>query len=356
MVASLLVHFLLLFLATAWVVSVSLSKKPEPNSFVAGSGGAASGARSASAQYKVKATAPKSLTKTTRLVAKDSSSGIVLPEIANPSFAGLLSAAGANISAKGFGSGRLGGLGVTAGSGPGRSFTGKTVMGMRIAGSKIAVYFDDSPSMSPYLDAVEKQIKDQFPTADVFRYYGIFFFIEDGEIIGSDAAKKYQMPTVNQIVETRRLRATVGTAVAKLSPGGKSIFTSHDLNFRQGGVGAWLNYMQTQNYDALVIFSDFEDGVQQFRLAKESRPKLVYDPDQYPPFDERTLEEKAWETRWIRQFKKSAERKAPRLYLYSTAAQPQPIYKLCVQASGGEFRLIQLPKTTTAPPPRPKKK
>ncbi|NBN95222.1 MAG: hypothetical protein EBV31_06310, partial [Verrucomicrobia bacterium] len=43
LVVSLMIHGLLLFLATAWVVSVATNQKKEPNSFATGAGGGNSG-------------------------------------------------------------------------------------------------------------------------------------------------------------------------------------------------------------------------------------------------------------------------------------------------------------------------
>ena len=44
-------------------------------------------------------------------------------------------------------------------------------------------------------------------------------------------------------------------------------------------------------------------------------------------------------------FALAADHKAPRLYLYSTVQEPQDLYKRCVAASGGEFKIVTLPRT-----------
>ena len=56
----------------------------------------------------------------------------------------------------------------------------------------------------------------------------------------------------------------------------------------------------------------------------------------------RTEAEKAWETRWIRGFAQAQDRKAPRLYLYSTSREPQEIYRRCAAASGGDFKIVTM--------------
>ena len=74
--------------------------------------------------------------------------------------------------------------------------------------------------------------------------------------------------------------------------------------------------LNQKQYDAIVVFSDFEDGVIQWRTIGEVKPSIVFDADLRPPTDLRTEAEKAWEARWIRTFATAQDRKAPRLYLY----------------------------------------
>jgi hypothetical protein len=344
LMVSLLIHGGLLFLATAWVVSVAVIQKKEPNSFATGAGGGRGGERAVAAKAKQKPNAPKSLTKSaSKITSKSASAEIALPEMPdlNRSMLGALSA-----SSKGFGGGAGGGIGGGVGLGKGgKNFTGRAVMGMKISGAHIAVYFDSSPSMNPYFAAVEKQIKEQFPSADVYRYFGVFNLIQDGEVLGSRPNQKLVVPTVDQIYMDRRggRRDSPATDQAKLSPAGRNMFGSKDAQFRIGGVGAWIDIMLNQKqYDAIVIFSDFEDGILQWRTIGEIKPTLVFDADLRPPTDLRTEEEKAWEARWIRTFATAQDRKAPRLYLYSTSREPQEIYRRCVSASGGDFKIVTM--------------
>lgn len=353
---SLLVHGLLLFLATAWVVSVTTSQKKEPNTFATGAGGGHGGERAITQKTKAKPNTPKSLTKSaTKITSKNANAQIALPEMPDLNRAALGAMA---TSSKGFGGGAGGGNGGAAGLGKGgKNFTGRSVMGMKISGAHIAVYFDNSPSMEPYLAGVEKQIKDQFPSADVFRYFGIFNLNLDGEVLGGKPNQKYAIETVEQIAANRNGgRRAAANDPAKLSPGGRNMLNNKDAQFRVGGVGAWIDVMlQQKQYDAIVLFSDFEDGIQQYKTVAQSFPRLVFDSDLIPRSDDRTEAEKAWEERWVKTFALAADHKAPRLYLYSTSKEPQELYRRCVAASGGEFKIVELPRGGMFPSPAAKK-
>ena len=355
LVVSLLIHGLLLFLATAWVVSVATNNKKEPNSFTTGAGGGNGGERAIAHKTKAKPNSPKSLTKSaTRITSKSSSSQIALPEMPDLNHAALGAMAS---SSKGFGGGAGGGIGGAAGIGKGgKNFTGRSVMGMKISGAHIAVYFDNSPSMEPYLSGVEKQIKEQFPTADVFRYFGIFNLNQDGEVVGSKPNQKYAVETVEQIAANRNGgRKAAANDPGKLSPAGRNLLSTKDAQFRVGGVGAWIDIMlQQKQYDAIVIFSDFEDGIMQYRAKDQTVPRLVFDADLIPRSDDRTEAEKAWEERWVKSFALAPDHKAPRLYLYSTSKEPQELYKRCVTASGGEFKMVTMQRGGMFPSPKKK--
>jgi hypothetical protein len=355
LVVSLAIHGVLLFLATAWVVSISTSQKKEPSTFATGAGGGQGGERAIAQKTKQKPHSPKSLTKSsTKITSKNASTAIALPEMPDVSRAALGAMATAS---KGFGGGAGGGVGGATGLGKGgKNFTGRSVMGMKISGANIAVYFDNSSSMEPYLSGVEKQIKEQFPNADVFRYFGIFNLNQDGEVVGGKPNQKYAIETVEQIAANRRGGNRMSANdPGKLSPAGRNLLGSKDAQFRVGGVGAWIEAMLGQKqYDAIVIFSDFEDGIVQYRTKGEPRPQLVFDADLKGASDNRTDAEKAWEERWVKTFALAADHKAPRLYLYSTVQEPQDLYKRCVAASGGEFKMVTLPKTGIFPSPKKK--
>jgi len=141
----------------------------------------------------------------------------------------------------------------------------------------------------------------------------------------------------------------------KLSAAGRNMLGNKDAQFRVGGVGAWIDAMLSQKqYDAIVIFSDFLDGIQQYRSSGQSIPRLVYDSELVPRSDDRTEAEKAWEERWVSTFALATERKAPRLYIYSTSAEPQDLYRRCVAASGGEYKIVELPRGGVFPTPTKK--
>lgn len=353
LIVSLMIHGFLLFLATAWVVSVTVIQKKEPNLFATGAGGGNSGERAIAQKTKAKPNAPKSLTKSaSRITSKNPNAELALPEMPNLSRAAL--GAMAN-SSKGFGGGAGGGVGGAVGIGKGgKNFTGRSVMGMKIMGGSIAVYFDNSPSMEPYLSGVEKQIKEQFPNADVFRYFGVFNLNQDGEVVGGKPNQKYVIETVEQIAANRNGgRKPMANDPNKLGPAGRNMLGNKDVQFRVGGVGAWIDVMIAQRqYDAIVIFSDFEDGIMQFRTKGETSPRLVFDADLIPRSDSRTDEEKAWEERWVKTFALAVDRKAPRLYLYSTSKEPQELYRRCVAASGGEYKMVTLPRGGMFPSPK----
>lgn len=340
---SLVIHSLLLFLATAWVVSVATNNKKEPNTFATGAGGGNGGERAIAQKTKAKPNSPKSLTKSaSRITSKSASAQIALPDMPDMNRVALGAMAS---SSKGFGGGAGGGIGGATGIGKGgKNFTGRSVMGMKISGAHIAVYFDNSPSMEPYLSGVEKQIKEQFPNADVFRYFGIFNLNQDGEVVGGKPNQKYTIDTVEQIASNRGGgRRPAANDPAKLSPAGRNLLTAKDAQFRVGGVGAWIDIMlQQKQYDAIVIFSDFEDGIMQYRSKDQSIPRLVFDADLIPRSDNRTEAEKAWEERWVKTFGLAADHKAPRLYIYSTSKEPQELYRRCVAASGGEFKMVTM--------------
>ena len=356
LIVSLMIHGLLLLTATAWVVSVTTNQKKEPNTFATGAGGGNGGERSIAQKTKAKPNSPKSLTKSaTRITSKSANTQIALPDMPDLNHAALGAMA---TSSKSFGGGAGGGIGGAIGIGKGgKNFTGRSVMGMKISGAHIAVYFDNSPSMEPYLSGVEKQIKDQFPSADVFRYFGIFNLNQDGEVVGGKPNQKYLIETVEQTAANRSGgRKLVGNDPSKLSMAGRNMITSKDAQFRAGGVGAWIDIMlQQKQYDAIVVFSDFEDGIQQWRTKGETTPRLVFDSDLIPRSDDRTDDEKAWEERWVKTFALATEHKAPRLYIYSTEKEPQDLYRRCVAASGGEFKLVELPKGGMFAAPLPKK-
>ncbi len=353
------IHAILIFVALVWVISTwTDSAKKDPNSFATGQGGGNDGER-AKIQHKVNAKNTKNLAKNvSRITSKSASATIALPDMPTTMTASMVSGMMAGGASKGFGGGSGGGIGsgMGAGVGNGKNFVGRPVMGARIVAQKIAVYMDASGSMSSYLDRVENEIRKQFPDADVFMYNGIFTFVQDGTVTGGLHFKGQPIRSSGAGIRD--------TEIKKLSALGKSVHKKYDANFMTGSVGAWLDIMrQEKGYDALVLFSDFEDGVTQWRIKGEkgdkkgsgsSFPVVYYDgirTDVGGGADVRKPNEKTWEDEWLKSFKDAKEGRGPRLYCFSTEQEPQPLISKCVAASGGQIKMVTWLKNGGQPPP-----
>ena len=213
---------------------------------------------------------------------------------------------------------------------------------------RIAVYLDCSSSMVPYLDAVEAEVRTQFPDADVFKIPAIKVWV-DGAVVRGGATsviphKPAAGPTVS--LDTSRLSAT-----------GKEILARYAGNFEVGSVGAWVDILRTEKrYDALVIFSDFNDQVLQVRLGRPPLRTYVDDAGQrlLPEAeikDDRTVAEKAWEDAWVGSFDLAHAGKAPVLYLFSTRNPASRILQKSADVSGGKFKLIDWLRPDGPPKP-----
>ncbi len=281
-------HALLVFIAAAYVVStVTDNNKKDPNAFATGAGGGSGGERVKNTQHKIKPKNVKSLAKTTtRITSKSASASIALPDMPNAASAStMVSGMMAGGSSKGFGGGSGGGIGTGRGmgSGGGKNFVAKPVMGANIFSQRLAVYFDASASMLPYLERVEAQIRDQFPEADVFLSNGVFVDVHDNEIVGGDKFKG--TPFLNRPASGGSKKNAKGelveteTNVSKLTQAGRSILKKYGNNFKVGSVGGWLDVLKdSPTYDALIVFSDFQDGVRQIR-TKAIGNVSAYKPD-----------------------------------------------------------------------------
>ena len=268
-------HALLVFVAAAYVVStVTDNAKKDPNIFTTGAGGGSGGERVKTTQHKIKPKNVKTLAKTTtRITSKSASASIALPDMPNSaSVSSMVSGMMAGGSSKGFGGGAGGGIGTGKGmgSGGGKNFVSKPVMGANIFSQRLAVYFDASASMLPYLDRVEAAIREQFADADVFLSNGVFVDVHDNEIVGGDKFKG--TPFLNRPTGGGSKKNAKGELVPtetnpnKLTQQGKALLNKYGNNFKTGSVGGWLDIMKDERtYDALIIFSDFQDGVRQIR-------------------------------------------------------------------------------------------
>ena len=285
---SLAIHVLLIFIAAAFVVStVTDNAKKDPNTFATGAGGGSGGDRVKSTQHKVQPKNVKSLAKTTtRITSKSASASIALPDLpSSASASSMVSGAMAGGASKGFGGGAGGGIGAGKGmgSGGGKNFVAKPVMGANIFSQRLAVYFDASASMLPYLDRVEAEIRDKFADADVYMYDGVFIDIHDTEVVGGDKFKGEAF--LNRRVGGGSKKNAKGDIVAtetnpaKLTSAGRNLLKKYNVNFKKGSVGAWLDVLKDdRTYDALIVFSDFEDGVRQIR-TKAIGGVPAYKPD-----------------------------------------------------------------------------
>ena len=284
---SLAIHVLLVFIAAAFVVStVTDNAKKDPNSFATGAGGGSGGERVKSTERKVQPKNVKSLAKTTtRITSKSASASIALPDMpSSASASSMISGAMAGGASKGFGGGSGGGIGSGRGmgSGGGKNFVAKPVMGANIFSQRLAVYFDASASMLPYLERVEAEIRDKFPDADLYLSNGVFIDIHDNEVVGGEKFKGtayINRPTGATKKNAKGEVISTDTNPAKLTQAGRAIFKKHADNFKKGSVGGWLDILKDdRTYDALIVISDFQDGVRQLR-SKAIGGVSAYKPD-----------------------------------------------------------------------------
>ena len=214
---------------------------------------------------------------------------------------------------------------------------------------RIAVYLDCSSSMVPYLEAVEAEVRKQFPDADVFKVPAIKIWVDGAAVRGGASSVLPHKPAASG--------PTVSLDTSRLSPTGKAILARYAGNFETGSVGAWVDILRTEKrYDALVIFSDFNDQVLQVRLSKPPVQTYVDDAGQrqLPEAelkDDRTVSEKAWEDTWVGSFDLANAGKAPVLYLFSTRNPASRILQKSADVSGGKFTLIDWLRPDGPPKP-----
>ena len=342
---SLVIHLVALLLFAFWVVSVYTdTAKREPESFVTGAGGGASGDMAKIYEHKVTPKNARNLAKNSaRITSKSATSSLALPDLPTTSVSSMMSGMTAGGASKGLGGGSGGGIGSGkgVGVGNGRNFVGKPVMGAKIFANRIAVYLDASGSMRSYLQRVEDEIRKQFPEADIYRYNGAWTFVEDGDVVGGRRSKG------KEGVGPPQDPSSFSTDPKTLTADGKSIFRKYDDNFRRGSVGAWIDVMQKEKYDALVIFSDFQDGVDQYKKGE-----LIYADGLRQQVNTRKKADERWESEWLSVFGRGRDG-GPKLYCFSTEQEPQPLLSQCIKASGGETKMVTWLRTGGAPPPDP---
>ena len=347
-VASSLFHFALIVGALLFVVAeVDVPAEKAAAAFVSGSGGGASGTRGAdrSRAEKLFRRGPREI-RAPKIVSRAADAKIALPEMPEIRFAGALgfsgklggNAASASGGGKGGGASGLSGFGGGIGAGTGVGIGGggnhlgkfKVLLGTKVHARRIAVFLDCSGSMKKHLPAVKAEIYEKFPDADVFAYSGAGIEARDGEIVGARTMRAKDVAALG-----RRKKAEDATEAARLSGRGKTVYGRYAAHFSAGVLGAWLDVFLRERYDALVVFSDFRDGIRQRRDGK-----TVFADSSYAPADDaRTPRERRWEADWLAAFARAG---APKLYLFSVRAQPQDFLKKCVETSGGEVSVLDL--------------
>jgi hypothetical protein len=259
-----------------------------------------------------------------RLSVESVSATIAIPELPKCAEGAATGLGGAGLG-QGLGGGFGGLKGVGSGLGSGAGYVGKCVMGAMIKAQKVAVYLDCSGSMRPYLARVTAEIKKQYPTADVFRFDGARVVALGDEIIfgrnfRGDAPRLTEAPTQTVehelTVEGRQLQVKIRAACEK------------------GSLGAWIDRMLGEPYDALVVFSDFMDGIRVYEARKTNGFTQVYSDSAYHKVGQK-LPSGAWQRRWLEAFKGGASSRGLKVYLFSIDKPPQGFLQACVEASGG---------------------
>jgi len=215
------------------------------------------------------------------------------------------------------------------------------------SGPRIAVYLDCSNSMAPYLPAVEAEVRKQFPDADVFSVPAIKVWVDGSTVRGGALTALPHRPA--------SAGPRVSVDASRMTPVGRELLARYAGNFETGSVGAWVDVLRREKrYDALVVFSDFNDQVLQTRAGAGA----VYVDDagqrglpESEIADTRTVAEKVWEDSWVGSFELAGAGKGPALYLFSTRHPATRVLQKCAEVSGGKFTLVDWLRPDG--PPRP---
>jgi len=215
------------------------------------------------------------------------------------------------------------------------------------SGPRIAVYLDCSNSMAPYLPAVEAEVRKQFPDADVFSVPAIKVWVDGSTVRGGALTALPHRPA--------SAGPRVSVDASRMTPVGRELLARYAGNFEVGSVGAWIDILRREKrYDALVVFSDFNDQVLQTRAGTGQ----VYVDDagqrglpESEIADTRTVAEKVWEDSWVGSFELAGAGKGPALYLFSTRHPATRVLQKCAEVSGGKLTLVDYLRPDG--PPRP---
>ncbi len=314
----------LLVVAACWIVFRSPPAPPKQEFTSHAVAGGRSGGPAATHPVQRK---PKVPTPQKRLTSKSASATLALPPMKTMTpemgLAGLSGGQGKGGFGRGLGSFGCNGLG--AGLGNRAGFVGRPVMGAFIRAKRVAVYLDCSGSMRSYLPRVEAEIRKQFPDADVFRFDG-------ARVVGMGDMVVYGRRFHG--VAPRLREGPTQTAVETLTPAGRSVQVKVRTACEKGSLGAWMDRLLAEPYDALVVFSDFQDGVRLYE-AKKGEPKLVYSDSSYHKVGGSQKGHTRWQREWLEAFGKAPQGAGPRLYLFTVQQPPQAFLQACVAASGG---------------------
>jgi hypothetical protein len=314
----------LLVVAACWIVLRQPVSPPKQEFTSHSAAGGKSGGPAVSHPVQRK---PKVPTPQKRLTSKSASATLALPpmKVMTPEI--CLSGLSGGIGKGGFGRGHgsFGGNGLGAGLGNRAGFMGRPVMGAFIRAKRVAVYLDCSGSMRSYLPRVEAEIRKEFPDADVFRFdgarvVGLGDVVVHGRRFHGDPPRLREGPT-QTVVET-------------LTANGRAVQAKVRTACEKGSLGAWVDRLLAEPYDALVVFSDFQDGVRLYE-AKKGEPKLVYSDSSYHKVGGGQKGHTRWQKEWLEAFGKAPQGAGPRLYLFTVQQEPQAFLQACVAASGG---------------------
>jgi len=331
----------LLVVAACWIVFRQPPAAPKQEFVSHAVAGGRSGGPSAPHPIQRK---PKVATPQRRLTSKSASATLALPPMKamtpEAGLAGLSGGQGKGGFGRGHGS--FGGAGLGSGPGSRAGFVGRPVMGAFIRARRVAVYLDCSGSMRSYLPRVEAEIRKEFPDADVFRFdgarvVGLGDMVVYGRKFHGEAPKLREGPTQ--------------TVLEALTPAGKSVQAKVRTACEKGSLGAWMDRLLAEPYDALVVFSDFQDGVRLYE-SRKGEPKMVYSDSSYHKVGGVQKGQPRWQREWLEAFGKAPHGAGPRLYLFTVQQEPQAFLQACVAASGGASTSVSwLKKSGRKAPP-----
>ena len=314
----------LLVVAACWIVLRQPVSPPKQEFTSHSAAGGKSGGPAVSHPVQRK---PKVPTPQKRLTSKSASATLALPpmKVMTPEIGLSGLSGGTGKGGFGRGHGSFGGNGLGAGLGNRAGFMGRPVMGAFIRAKRVAVYLDCSGSMRSYLPRVEAEIRKEFPDADVFRFdgarvVGLGDVVVHGRRFHGDPPRLREGPT-QTVVET-------------LTANGRAVQAKVRTACEKGSLGAWVDRLLAEPYDALVVFSDFQDGVRLYE-AKKGEPKLVYSDSSYHKVGGGQKGHTRWQKEWLEAFGKAPQGAGPRLYLFTVQQEPQAFLQACVAASGG---------------------